>query len=236
MSFWFGALFHSTFRRSHQLTTPINDKVLDFPLALFYATILFYVISCAAISISVSSLLRLLSILNNSEEAVIQILGLDEKVIVYIRIGSFAISSLTIFVALFVFNSVPPGMVILVTNQTIAFPKLINDNPATILYFLSLIGALILTTSANIVNNMDLNLLLLNLLHLSLVLRKHYLNRKDLQQFASEKSTHKILFSFLTLYVFELQSLIIASGFFKDLALLFSETTNSIAGNFNFHV
>ena len=28
-----------------------NDKVLDFPLALFYATILFYVISCAAISI-----------------------------------------------------------------------------------------------------------------------------------------------------------------------------------------
>ena len=93
-----------------------NDKVLDFPLALFYATVLYYVISCAAISISVSSFLRLLSILNNSEEAGIQLLGLDDRAIVHIRIASLVISTLTIFFAFLVFNSVPPGMVVLVTR------------------------------------------------------------------------------------------------------------------------
>jgi hypothetical protein len=164
-------LIYKDFITYIQLLTPITsiavssclitaENVLEFSLGLFFSTITFFIVNCAAISILIGSFLRLLSILKNSEAAGIQLLGQDDRAIVYIRISSFLITSLKIFMALVLFNCVPPAMMILVTNQTISLSKLMKDNPAYILYFLSLPCAIILTISANVVRRFEFFLLL----------------------------------------------------------------------------
>ena len=97
---------------------------------------------------------RLLTILNSSEEAGLQLLGPDDKAIITVRLISILTSILTVMVAHLIFNSLPPILPILISGQIISVLDLIRCDPGIVIYFVTPILSMIINFVTALVSNL----------------------------------------------------------------------------------
>ena len=97
---------------------------------------------------------RLLTILNSSEEAGLQLLGPDDKAIITVRLISILTSILTVMVAHLIFSSLPPILPILISGQIISVLDLIRGDPGIVIYFVTPILSMIINFVTALVSNL----------------------------------------------------------------------------------
>ena len=128
-----------------------NENFLEFYIALLHSDVILFFISCICFSVSISSALRLLTILNSSEENGIQLLGPDDKAILKIRFVAIGLSSTSILFANIVLQSFPPIVGLFVQNQRITVLSMVKKDYGMITYLVSPTFAAAFVTAANIV-------------------------------------------------------------------------------------
>ena len=150
-----------------------NEMVLGMPLAIFLADTIYFFISCIALLMTVSSILRLITITTNSEEAGIQLLGPDDKALFIIRIMTIMMTLFSIVFGHFGLKSFPPPFAILVNNEkVIAISRMLKNDPGIFLYFLPPLTAAISNSFAimvrtfSYVNDCNVNKYCLLLIHI----------------------------------------------------------------------
>ena len=125
---------------------------LDYELALLYANPIFFFICSAAILLTVSSCLRLLSIVNVSEEAGIQLLGTDDAAITKIRWMYFSISVFILLFGQLVLKCPPPSVTTLViAGDTVTVPMRLDNEPGIFIYLFPPLMAATLNFSTTVV-------------------------------------------------------------------------------------
>ena len=129
------------------------DNVLDFCVALFYADVILFFISCVCISVAISSALRLLTIVSSSQENGIQLLGPDDRAILKIRFVAMGLSAVSILIANIVFQSFPPIVGLFVQNQKVTVLSMVRRDLGMIIYLAPPTAAAVFVVAANIVSN-----------------------------------------------------------------------------------
>ena len=127
-------------------TIYLDDENLgvNFKLAVLYALIITFFGSTACVSITISSILRLISLIKVSEAAGFQLLGPDNVAVVIIRLASIAISVFWPFCSIYYFGAYPLnlGLFYLVENHTIQ--EDFKENKLQVVYlFPSVLSALV---------------------------------------------------------------------------------------------
>lgn len=131
------------------------DLTLDFWLALTYSILIYLWFGCLASSMCVSSSLRLITLLRMSEEAGIQMLGSDDQAIKVIRASSFVASSGFIFIAVFILNSYPPAVPVLMGSQVATLGAMLKQDYGILLYFALPILSVLVNASTSVVSDYE---------------------------------------------------------------------------------
>jgi hypothetical protein len=105
------------------------ENELEFVPAILYSNIIFFLICATSNSLSASSILHILTIIYNSEQQGLQLLGQDDKAVAKIRIFSFSFALLTIILGSLILNIVPPIMGLLIGSQPFSVATIIKNDP-----------------------------------------------------------------------------------------------------------
>ena len=151
-------IFLMTFSLSVALISCLiaNENSLEFIPALLLSNVVFFLICTTSNFLSVSCVLRILTIINNSEEEGLQLLGSDNKAIIKIRILSTGISLFIIIFGNLILNSFPPIWALLLENQNLSTVFVVKKDPGTFIYFISPIIAAVLVISTNLVRQLNI--------------------------------------------------------------------------------
>ena len=130
-----------------------NENALGFVPAILCSNLVFFFIFTTSNSLSVGCILRILTMIYNSEQQGLQLLGTDDEAITKIRALSMAFSTCTIIIGNLILNSFPPIFIMLVGNQNLSIASMVKQDPGIIIYFILPVIATALVISTNIVTN-----------------------------------------------------------------------------------
>ena len=91
----------------HKIISNDNNLALNFGVAVFYVLCINFFTSTVCVSVTISGILRLVSLVKVSEEAGLQLLGPDNVAVVIIRFASILISAFLPSFAIYNFEAYP---------------------------------------------------------------------------------------------------------------------------------
>ena len=125
--------------------------ILEFHFALLCGLSNYLFFIGISLLMSISSFLRILSYVTVSEEAGIQLLGPDDKAILFIRVSTLLTTLLTLFVALVILKSVPPNIVLFTDTKNWSLVEILKIDFGSGVYLIFPAAAAILNGVTNIV-------------------------------------------------------------------------------------
>jgi hypothetical protein len=130
-----------------------NENSLELLLAILLSDVVVFFIDATSNYLSIGCILRILTMINNSEQQGLQLLGPDDRAIIKIRIFSTACSLSTIIFGNLILNSFPPILGTLIGNQNLSTSSGFKNDPAAMIYYISPTVAAALVILTNIVSN-----------------------------------------------------------------------------------
>ncbi len=128
-----------------------NDTLtLSYEFATAYSAIIVFFVSCLSISLIFSGVLRLISIINKSEAAGLQLLGPDYIALNKIRLVSVTVSSFFPSLMIYFFNAHPGFFPLLYGNESTSFVQDIDKNLVKALYLVLPCSAALVNTIAKV--------------------------------------------------------------------------------------
>jgi hypothetical protein len=97
-----------------------NENSLELLLAILLSDVVVFFIDTTSNYLSIGCILRILTMINNTEQQGLQLLGPDDRAIIKIRIFSTAFSLFTILLGNLILNSFPPILGTLIGNQNLS--------------------------------------------------------------------------------------------------------------------
>jgi hypothetical protein len=130
-----------------------NENSLELLLSILLSDVVVFFIDTTSNYLSIGCILRILTMINNSEQQGLQLLGPDDRAIIKIRIFSTAFSLFTIIFGNLILNSFPPILRLLTGNLSLSTSSGFKNDPAAMIYYISPTVAAALVILTNIVSN-----------------------------------------------------------------------------------
>jgi len=123
-------------------------QTLTFEWSVFFSLLTNSFLNCLAISMNISGGLRLISLLNNSEQFGLQLLGPDNLAIKKVRFISISLSIVLIMLGSLFFNVYPPSFDLYFYADEVSISETYSKNWFSMIYIISWILAVIIHCSA----------------------------------------------------------------------------------------
>lgn len=118
-----------------------SDFTLSHTTAVVVSNIFYMILEIGAVEMTVSSILRLITLLKTSEEVGIQLFGTDDKAILIVRVVA-AVAAVTVLVlANVAFETAPLSVDLLTRVSQISVKDILRRKPYTIFYLVLVIQA-----------------------------------------------------------------------------------------------
>jgi hypothetical protein len=137
----------------HCLSVNNDNLTLNYEIATGYSVLISFFVSCLSISLSLSGVLRLISVIKKSEEAGLQLLGPDNIALNKIRLVSVTFSSIFPCLMISLFNAHPGMFSLFYETESTSFAQDIDKNFFIALYLVSPCSAIVVNTLAKIFSN-----------------------------------------------------------------------------------
>jgi hypothetical protein len=112
-----------------------DNFTLSYSMAVALTNIVYFIFECGCVSMLISSFLQLLTMLRNSEEARIQLLGNDDKAIAFVRGTSVIFSLILALVMILVLETVPPAVNSFTDYNNLSAAEVFKKSPSAQIYF-----------------------------------------------------------------------------------------------------